>query len=363
MKPNQRRFLFKLIPYPIIAIIGGLLYFEVERGLLGSASIYPSTGNPYNSLTSFIGTIIMSLILGSVLGTIEELFFKNRLKRFPFFLKILLKTLIYVCILLLLLLVLSLIINSYNMGVSLFDREVINTILVFFTSFTLLSVIIYGGVIISVALFFSEIVDFLGLDVVASFFTGKYAKSVIEDRIFMFLDMKGSTAIAEKLGHEKHYQLINEYYSDMTEAIIKSKGHIYQYVGDEIVIFWHTMDGLRENNCLKCFFRVKNVIESRSDHYISEYGVVPTFKAGMHVGKVTRGQVGLIKRELLFTGDVLNTTARIQSMCNDLNTDLLISAELKDHLSNDGFELINKGCFVLKGRNQKATIFEIRKQA
>ena len=66
--------------------------------------------------------------------------------------------------------------------------------------------------------------------------------------------MRGSTAIAEQLGHEKHYQLINEYYADMTEPIINTMGNIYQYVGDEIVIFWKTSEGLADLNWRELLF-------------------------------------------------------------------------------------------------------------
>ena len=362
MKPNRKRLLLKLLPYPLLAWVGGLLYFDIERGLLGDVRIYPSTNNPYDPFNSFIGVSIMTITLGTVLGYIEEVIFKNRFKKLPFFFKILVKTVLYVLVVVLLLLVLSFFLNASNMDLSIANRRVLETVMDFFLSFTFLSIVIFSGAMISVSLFFSEIVDFLGIDVVGSFFTGKYAKSVVEDRIFMFLDMKGSTSIAEKLGHEKHYQLINEYYSDMTDAIVRTKGTIYQYVGDEIVVFWNAEGGLSQSNCVRCFFLIKDMIAKRSTDYLSAYGLVPTFKAAIHLGRVTRGQVGLIKRELLFTGDVLNTTARIQSLCNELNASLLISKELKEAIGNGGFTYINKGSFVLKGRDREAVVYQVNQK-
>ncbi len=341
--------------------MSGWLYFVVEKGLLGQSPIYPATNNPYNATSSFVGITTMSLLLGILIGLVEELFFKNQLKRQPFFLKIFAKTILYLVMSVLLLLVSATFLNAYNMSTTVFDKQVTDTILSFTFSFTFLSVIIFIGIMIGACLFFSEIVDFLGLDVVGSFFTGKYSKSVIEDRIFMFLDMKGSTTIAERLGHEMHYQLINEYYSDMTEPIVASQGNIYQYVGDEIVIFWKLEEGVHLQNCINCFFQIRKIIDEKADEYQARYGLVPSFKAGLHVGKVTRGQVGLIKRELLFTGDVLNATARIQSMCNELNAGLLISAELKDKMASGTFDFIAKGAFDLKGRNQKMELFEVVK--
>ena len=213
---------------------------------------------------------------------------------------------------------------------------------------------------ISLALVFSEIIDFLGADVVSSFFTGRYNKSVVEERIFMFLDMKDSTTIAEKLGHQNHYKFINAYYADMTDAIIETTGQIYQYVGDEIVISWNLKDGIRDGNCLKCFFLIKDKIEQNASFYQNEFGELPASRAGLHFGKVTRGQVGFIKKELLYTGDVLNTTARIQSMCKELNADFLISQSLYDLIPDSEFVFIDRGIYSLKGRDRKETLVEVR---
>jgi len=296
-----------------------MMYFIIERGIMGDTPFYPATKNPYDSISAFLAIFPMSIVLGLLIGIIEESsLFSARLKHLSFFRKILIKTILYVFVVLVLLLIVTFTINAVNMKLPVFHDQVVSTIVTFFTSFTLLSIVIFIGYMIGVTLFFSEIVDYLGVDVVSSFFTGKYSRSVEENRIFMFLDMKGSTTIAEKLGHQKHYRLINDYYADMTNSIVRTKGHIYQYVGDEVVIFWSLEEGLDESNCLECFFQIKGKMRNRSDYYMDNYGVVPTFKAGVHFGKVTRGQVGLIKREMLFTGDVLNTTARIQSLCNCL---------------------------------------------
>ena len=43
---------------------------------------------------------------------------------------------------------------------------------------------------------------------------------------------------------------------------------------------------------------------------------------------MTTGEIGVIKKEIIFTGDVLNTTARIQSTCKTYNVDILVSNDL-----------------------------------
>lgn len=360
LNARQRWFLIKLLPYPILSVMGGLLYWIVELGLLGESGLYPTTGNVYVPRTSFVAILSMTFLLGTFLGLFEETLFKSKFRKIPFVWKLLLKTVIYMGFLTLLIFVSGIILNAINLKTSLTDPVVIRIAWNFLGSFTYLSIALYAGFVIDLTLFFNEIVGFLGLDVVGTYFTGKYSRPVKEVRVFMFLDMRGSTTIAEQLGHEKHYQLINDYYADMSRAIIETHGQVYQYVGDEIVISWKVDKGLNRANCLACFFQIGDKIARKAKHYQSHYGLIPTFKAGLHVGEVTRGQVGLIKREMLFIGDVLNTTARIQGLCNELKTDLLISEELKTLLPEEAsYTFTTKGCYELRGRTQKEELFQV----
>lgn len=81
------------------------------------------------------------------------------------------------------------------------------------------------------------------------------------ERIFMFLDIRSSTTIAEELGHVQYFALLNDFFRDIAEPISKNKGHIYQYVGDEVVVSWPLDDGLNNANCLKCFFDIGDIME------------------------------------------------------------------------------------------------------
>src|SRR4029077_12333958 len=109
----------------------------------------------------------------------------------------------------------------------------------------------------------------------------------------------------------------------------------YQYVGDEVVISWKLKNGLLNNNCIHCFFAMKEKMRMQVGNYQSQFGQLPKFKAGLHIGKVTTGEIGVIKKEIIFTGDVLNTTSRIQGLCNTYNVELLISDPLVKKLNLD----------------------------
>ena len=116
----------------------------------------------------------------------------------------------------------------------------------------------------------------------------------------------------------------------MTDAILETSGEIYQYVGDEIVVSWPETKGLQNNDCIRCFIKINETINSNREEYLKRFGFVPEFKAGLHLGEVTTGEIGTLKKDIIYTGDVLNTSARIQALCNQYRARVLISEALKE---------------------------------
>ncbi len=168
----------------------------------------------------------------------------------------------------------------------------------------------------------------LGRGVLIKFIFGRYSVPREENKIFMFIDVKSSTTIAEQLGHKKFMSFINDFFFDLSAPVLLSKGEIYKYVGDEAIISWDFANGIKNANCLNCFFQIEKSILNRKDYYLKRYGIIPEFKAGLHGGIVITGQIGNLKKEISYMGDVLNTTARIESQCAILNQSFLISEKL-----------------------------------
>jgi adenylate cyclase len=181
--------------------------------------------------------------------------------------------------------------------------------------------------------FYTHINLLLGEGALLKFLLGKYRKPSGEHRIFMFLDLKSSTTLAEKLGLENYYSLLNDFFHEISEPVRSTNAEIYQYVGDEVVLTWRTREGIDNSNCLKIFFEIKEKVYANRKYYRSKYGAIPEFKAGLHIGEVISAQIGDIKREIVYNGDVLNTSARIQEQCNILNRQLLLSGKLLSQLN------------------------------
>ena len=200
----------------------------------------------------------------------------------------------------------------------------------------------------------------LGRNVLLNYLLGRYYTPKEEERIFMFLDIKSSTTLAEKLGHFKWHKMLNDFFFDLAEPIKRSRGEIYQYVGDEVVITWPKKRGIKDLNCIRCFFWIESKISARRQQYNERYGFFPMFKAGYHIGKVVAGEIGDYKRSIVFHGDAINTASRIQSETNTIGRRLLLSQQLLQELNLNGqYREEYIGIIKLRGKEEEVTLFSL----
>jgi len=217
------------------------------------------------------------------------------------------------------------------------------------------------GIVVSITQLLLQINSKFGQGIFWDIIRGKYNTPKEESRIFMFLDLNSSTSIAENLGDKKYHELLKDIFIDITNPILENRGEIYQYVGDEVVIAWRYDEGLRNNKCINCFFDIKTHLSFLRDKYIEKYGLLPSFKAGIHCGKIIAGEVGIIKRDITYSGDVLNTTSRIQSMCKEFNQEMLVSTALIEELQLTGHYTTQMlGAIKLRGKEKEMQIVAIK---
>jgi adenylate cyclase len=200
-----------------------------------------------------------------------------------------------------------------------------------------------------------------GRGVLLQYVFGKYHKPRDEERIFMFLDLRSSTSIAEQLNHKQYHNFLNDIFYDISEPILEYRGEIYQYVGDEVVITWPIETGIEQERCVRCFFAINALLERRNPVYMKKYGVEAKMKAGIHCGMVTTGEIGDLKTEIVYHGDIVNTTSRIQEMCNKLRATLLVSGELlhRCRLNNDKFIIEGGGTLKLRGKEKVIEVYSL----
>jgi adenylate cyclase len=306
--------------------------------------------------------IIIAIVSGIVYGIILGLtgyFFDNRiLRRLSFGKIILFKTIISLCVLVILVGLIRFVFLDLLISLSLYEKNFILTPASWKYFFYIL--LIYSFFMTLVINFINQVNKKYGPGIVIPLLLGKYRNPHEEERIFLFMDLQSSTSIAERVGHIKYSSFIRDSFMDINQVLLPFQAEVYQYVGDEIVLTWRAEVGLKNFSCVKFFFACKKQFTDRTEYYEKNYGFLPYFKAGLHMGKVTAVEIGDIKRDIAYHGDTLNTAARIQSVCNEYNKDFLISEYLLDKINlNHNFKTERLGMILLKGKASKVGIASV----
>ena len=349
--------------YKIIFLICFWLFCAIfitfhDSAVLGFKS--EIVGGHYSFLRNLIAVIITCAIGATLLGSLEVLYLSKLLRKKPFGITLLIKTAIYLMFMLFFISMVTLYMYSSEINKPLLSADVLKLYVDFLFSARIVMTFIYWGIACMSALFILQVSDKFGQGVLISFLLGKYHRPKEDDRIFMFMDLKSSTTYAEKLGHIKYSQFIQDCFFDITDVIAKYDAKIYQYVGDEVVLSWSIKEGIEQGHCINTFFAYDTLIKSKKNYYQNKYGIIPEFKAGLHLGKVTVAEVGEIKKELAYHGDVLNTAARIQGKCNDFQKRLLISESMKTKLENQHlFDFSGIGDVSLKGKSKSLSLYAV----
>jgi adenylate cyclase len=314
LKPAAKEAIFIIISCCVLGLFYALLW------------------DSHDTIVPLINGIFIGLACGVSVAWGEYFLFKSIGRRLNFISIFTLKVVFYICILSLSIFSVILVSRSIE-----YNQDVITTFygerfqhLLFHEDFHIM--IIYAFVMMAVIIFTKQMSRKMGQRVLFNFITGKYSRPYHEERIFMFVDLDASSALAETLGDLRYHQFLNEFYYDITDDIVDAHGEIYQYVGDEVVVTWKMKKGLASGNCILAYFKMLSKIDKVKDKYITRFGTYPRFKAALHCGQVIAAQIGEIKSEIVFHGDVVNTTSRIERLCSDLGEKLLISKNLLEQL-------------------------------
>jgi adenylate cyclase len=296
-----------------------------------------------------------SALAGALLGGGFLVFFVNvRYQDKPYGYTILAVSLFFVGVMVLIAGTLGLVSVLLRTGRPVWDPESVGALSDFLLDSSRAKNLLAWSVVVTCTQLLLQVSSKFGPEAFGNMLCGKYNTPREEDRIFMFLDLDSSTALAERLGNEKYHALLKDFFADITHPILNNQGEIYQYVGDEVVVAWKQETGRENNRCVRCFFDIKERVEEKREHYLRRYGVVPSFKAGIHCGKVVAGEVGILKRDITYSGDVLNTASRMLSMCKTFGAEVIASAELVTTLGLPGrYAAESLGAIQLKGKSQK----------
>jgi adenylate cyclase len=212
--------------------------------------------------------------------------------------------------------------------------------------------------------FVGQVNRLLGRRVLVRLILGRYHRPREEVRVFLLIDLRGSTQIAERLGNLRYHSFLRRFISDVTASVMRNRGEVHRYVGDEVILTWAAEEGLRDARCVEAVFAISDTLETARTGYEADFAVVPSFWAGLHLGTVVAGEIGTIKQEIAFLGDTLNTAARIQEMSKELRRPFLASAEVVSALDLPGdIAAESLGPIELRGVQDSVELFAVTRVA
>lgn len=350
-----KRYYFKTL------IVVGIVwtFFDYSRFLTLSftekTSEYPFTQSEQGL---FIVRMLLGLLAYSGMAYLLIFPLKNKYRKYPLWLSFILKTVV-----LCLLTSAYAIINFYIIYFFVYDINPVSTSRSLYhyvvETTWLLNYIESRLLLYVITLLVLEINEKYSPGVFTDIFIGKYVKPKEEKRIILFIDLKDSTPTAEKLGHKKYFFYIRDFIHHISLALLEYDGLIYQYVGDEIVVSWLSNES-NKNKCIQSVIRARRIIQKESNYYRREYGMLPEYRIGVHLGLVMVGEIGIVKKDLTMSGDAMNTTARIRTMGGELNQKFVGSADFVTNAGLESWQVESLGFIDLKGKELPMELFAIK---
>jgi adenylate cyclase len=195
------------------------------------------------------------------------------------------------------------------------------------------------------------ITNIIGPRAFLNFIIGRYHTPIEEKRFVLFVDIAGSTGMAERLGGIAIHRLLDRTFRLLTLSVIDYRGEVLNYVGDEVIVTWPERSGAIECRPLRCFMAMRDELTRATSQLEREFGVVPRIRGSLHFGPVIVGEIGDLKRAIVFNGDVMNTAARLEELSRNVDGGFLASrAAMQRFDSAPPFAVRDLGRLAIRGR-------------
>ena len=223
--------------------------------------------------------------------------------------------------------------------------------------------VLVGAAAALVLNFLVYVTALLDLPTILAFLSGRYHRPRKEHRVFLFVDLVSSTGIAEQIGGEKFALLLDMFFSDMTEPLVRTGGAIYKYVGDEAIITWPQRKASADK-CMQFHSHFKTEIQKNRPRYQSGFGLVPEFRAAAHAGEIIACEIGTLKKEIAFLGDTVNVAARLLEESRKTARSFVVSEAIAEQLAPKEKEMLQKlGRLQVRGRSELVEVYAVSEGA
>ncbi len=172
----------------------------------------------------------------------------------------------------------------------------------------------------------------------------------------MFVDLVGSTALSSRLDPEDLRDVIGAYQRTVTAIVDRLHGHIAQYLGDGMLVYFGYPRALERtaDSAVRAALESVEAVRTLS----TPHAVSLAIRIGIATGLVVVGDVGSgATAEKLAVGETPNLAARIQSMAPENG---VLIADSSRRMLGDRFELEDAGQHALKGFDAPVQVWRVR---
>ena len=145
------------------------------------------------------------------------------------------------------------------------------------------SVFIYSAVISIFMNLLFGIANIIGPRAFLNFITGRYHSPVEESRFVLFVDIAGSTGLAERLGGVGIHRFLDRTFRLLTVAVVDYRGEVLNYVGDEVIVTWPEQGGAVDCRPLRCFLAMRDELARAASQFEREFGVAPQIRGSSRI--------------------------------------------------------------------------------
>ncbi len=210
---------------------------------------------------------------------------------------------------------------------------------------------IYSAVLSVVMNLALGVTNIIGPRAFLNFFIGRYHTPIEENRFVLFVDIAGSTGLAERLGGIAIHRLLDRTFRLLTIAVVDYRGEVLNYVGDEVIVTWPERGGAVDCRPLPCFVAMREQLSRASSQFEREFGAAPRIRGSLHFGPVIVGEIGDVKCAIVFNGDVMNTAARLEELSRNVDGGFLVSRAAMERFSSaPPFTVRDLGRLPIRGR-------------
>ena len=169
---------------------------------------------------------------------------------------------------------------------------------------------------------------------------------------FLFTDVRGFTALSEKLEPEEVTHIMNRALTIQSNAVKKYGGMVDKYIGDAMMAIFNAPIDLDKHEDMAIEAALQIIKDMREANIGVNIGI------GINSGEACIGNMGSDTRfDYSAIGDAVNTAARLESATKDIGVDLIIGHNTKKSCS---FELELLKPIKVKGKKNSLAIYTIR---